>query len=133
MVAKTEDDDPPVFKTKLHFKRTASKTAPSSSQSKKRKEAPDNNNMNGAGAPPKRKPDFDFTNDEDEPLPKVSRVFWPDKYTFKDALFSALTDPDDARHWAQVFGSEIHIYPRPRPTMTDDEYAGWVREQVRSE
>src|SRR5271168_2444528 len=106
MVAKTEDDDPPVFKTKLHFKRTASKTAPSSSQSKKRKEAPDNN-MNGAGAPPKRKPDFDFTNDEDEPLPKVSRVFWPDKYTFKDALFSALTDPDDARHWAQVFGSEI--------------------------
>jgi len=57
-------------------------------------------------------------------------VFWPDKYTFKDALFSALADPDDARHWTEVFGSEIHIYPRPRPTMTDDEYASWVREQV---
>lgn len=70
--------------------------------------------------------------DDDMPLPKISKVFWPDKYTFKDALFSALSDPDDARHWAQVFGSEIHIYPRPRTSMSDDEYANWVRERVYS-
>jgi len=131
MVAKAEDEDPPVFKTKLHFKTTSSKTTPNSSHSKKRKAAPDNT-TNGASPPPrsKRKPDFDFTKDEDDPLPRISKVFWPDKYTFKDALFSALADPDDARHWTEVFGSEIHIYPRPRPTMTDDEYASWVREQV---
>src|SRR6202011_5235247 len=66
----------------------------------------------------------------DAPLPKISKVFWPDKYTFKDALFAAMSDPDEAAHWTQVFGSEIHIYPRPRPSMSDDEYANWVREQV---
>lgn len=89
--------------------------------------------MNGTTPKFKRKPDFDFTSDDDSPLPKISKVFWPDKYTFKDALFSALTDADDAAHWAQVFGSEIHIYPRPRPTMSDDDYASWVREQVYAE
>lgn len=127
----TSEDDPPVIKTKLNFKRTAST---STNPSKRRKTAHENHipSTNGT-APPntKRQPDFDFTNDDDSiPLPRVSRVFWPDRYTFKDALFAALSDADDARHWAQVFGSEIHIYPRPRPTMTDDDYATWVREQV---
>jgi hypothetical protein len=126
--------DPPPIKTKLHFKRTASgssaqnkkrKTTTSASQESKR---PQTNGTNSH-----RQPDFDFTNDDDAPLPKISKVFWPDKYTFKDALFSSLADPDDAAHWAQVFGSEIHIYPRPRPTMSDDEYASWVREQVYGE
>ena len=122
-------DDPPVIKTKLSFKRTASG---SSSSSKRRKHAQENHepNLNGTAPKTNRKPDFDLTNDEESPLPKVSKVFWPDRYTFKDALFAALSDPDDARHWAQVFGSEIHIYPRPRPTMSDDDYANWVREQV---
>jgi hypothetical protein len=60
----------------------------------------------------------------------VSKVFWPDGNSFKDALFAALSDPDVARHWAHVFGSEIHIYPRPQLQMSDDEYAIWVREQV---
>ena len=122
---KTESskDDPPVIKTKLNFKQTASTSANSS---KRRKTTHENKAPNGT----KRQPDFDFTNDDDIPLPKVSKVFWPDRYSFKDALFAALSDPDDARHWAQVFGSEIHIYPRPRPQMSDDEYATWVREQV---
>lgn len=125
------DDDPPVIKTKLHFKRTA---PGSSSASKRRKHAKEFHQPNANGSEPKlnRKPDFDLTNDDEPPLPKISKVFWPDKYTFKDALFAALSDPDDARHWAQVFGSEIHIYPRPRPTMSDDDYANWVREQVYS-
>ena len=129
-------EDPPVIKTKLNFKRTASQ---SSSSSKRRKTSENNTHStttngatqaNGVPPKPKRQPDFDFTKDDDNPLPKVSKVFWPDRYTFKDALFSALSDADDASHWAQVFGSEIHIYPRPSPTMTDDEYANWVREQV---
>src|SRR5436190_11781650 len=128
-------EDPPVIKTKLRFKRTASS---SSNTSKRRKTANENKIPNGtspngnSSSKPYRQPDFDFTNDEDVPLPKVSKVFWPDRYSFKDALFSALSDPDDARHWAQIFGSEIHIYPRPRPQMSDDEYATWVREQVYS-
>lgn len=128
-------EDPPVIKTKLNFKRTASQT--SSSKRRKTAENKSYSTANSAGTTtdgvppkPKRQPDFDFTNDDDIPLPKVSKIFWPDRYTFKDALFSALSDADDAAHWAQVFGSEIHIYPRPRPTMTDDEYATWVREQV---
>lgn len=123
-------DDPPVVKTKLHFKRTPSE---SSNCSKRRKTAHENHipSTNGTTTPKtKRQPDFDFTHDDDIPLPKVSKVFWPDRYSFKDALFASLSDPDDARHWAQIFGSEIHIYPRPRPMMTDDEYATWVREQV---
>jgi len=128
-------EDPPVIKTKLNFKRTASQT---SSSSKRRKHSTENDPHstangtvpNGAPPKPKRQPDFDFTNDDDIPLPKVARIFWPDRYTFKDALFSALSDVDDAAHWAQVFGTQIHIYPRPRPTMTDDDYATWVREQV---
>ena len=125
---KTESskDDPPVIKTKLNFKRTAST---STSSSKRRKKSHENKVPNGTSTP-KRRPDFDFTNDDDIPLPPISKVFWPDRYSFKDALFAALSDPDDARHWAEVFGSEIHIYPRPRPQMSDDEYATWVREQV---
>jgi hypothetical protein len=125
------NEDPPVVKTKLHFKRTASGS--SSSNHKRRKQSHENrpsSSTNGVGSKTNRQPDFDFTNDDDNALPKVSKVFWPDKYTFKDALFSAISDPDDATHWAQVFGSEIHIYPRPLPTMSDDEYANWVREQV---
>lgn len=89
-------------------------------------------NANGPTPKPNRKPDFDFTADDDNAVPRISKIFWPDKYSFKDALFSALSDADDAEHWARVFGSEIHIYPRPRPNMTDDEYATWVREQVYS-
>jgi len=129
---KHEREDPPPIKTKLHFKRASSNP---STHNKRRKSSASQENkkprMNGAES--KRHPDFDFTNDDDLPLPKISKVFWPDKYTFKDALFSALTDPDDAVHWAQVFGADIHIYPRPRATMSDDEYASWVREQVYAE
>ena len=120
-------EDPPVVKTKLNFKRTASDKA---KHQKRRKTSQENRPESNGTSKAKRKPDFDFTNDDDTSMPKVSKVFWPDKYTFKDALFSALSDPEDAVHWAQVFGSEIHIYPRPRPTMSDDEYATWVREQV---
>ena len=127
MQPETTKEDPPVIKTRLKFKQTASNA---SSSSKRRKPPGQENQANGDTSNPKRKPDFDFTNDEDAPLPKVSKIFWPDKYTFKDALFSALSDRDDAAHWAQVFGTEIDIYPRPRPTMSDDEYASWVREQV---
>jgi hypothetical protein len=132
MKAEGSKEDPPVIKTKLHFKRTATD---SNSSHKRRKattenHAPHTNGTNGATPQAKREPDFDFTLDDDAPLPKVSKVFWPDKYSFKDALFSALSDPDDAAHWKEVFGSEIHIYPRPRPSMTDDEYANWVRDQV---
>ena len=130
MKAESSKEDPPVIKTKLNFKRTASE---SSSTHKRRKSTHENHHRshtNGSTSKPQREPDFDFTLDDDAPLPKVSKVFWPDKYTFKDALFAALSDPDDAAHWTQVFGSEIHIYPRPRPSMTDDEYANWVRDQV---
>src|SRR5437764_7323190 len=128
IMAAEASEDPPVIKTKLNFKRTASDN---SKPHKRRKASQENHGgANGTSKPKQRKPDFDLTNDDDTSMPKVSRVFWPDKYTFKDALFSALSDPDDALHWAQVFGSEIHIYPRPRPTMSDDEYATWVREQV---
>ena len=124
--------DPLPIKTKLRFKRTAST---SSGHNKRRKPSSSQENKypHTNGTKSDRKPDFDFTNDDDQPLPKISKVFWPDKYTFKDALFSSLTDPDDAAHWAQVFGSEIHIYPRPRPNMSDDDYANWVREQVYAE
>jgi hypothetical protein len=122
---------PPVIPTKLNFKRTAS--GPSSS-SKRRKQKSNENGVpksNGADkSSNKRQPDFDFTLDDDFPIPNISKVFWPDKYSFKDALFSALSDPDEATHWTQIFGSEIHIYPRPRPSMSDDDYATWVRDQV---
>jgi len=128
-----EKEDPPVIKTKLNFKRTAAQASASSKRRKKDRKP--GHKMNGtASSTNTRKPDFDFTMEDDEaPLPKISKVFWPDKYTFKDALFSALSDADDARHWAQVFGSEIHIYPRPTPAMSDDEYASWVRERVYSQ
>lgn len=132
MKAEGSKEDPPVIKTKLNFKRTASD---SNSSNKRRKPSSENrtphtNGTNGTSSKTKREPDFDFTLDDDTSLPKVSKVFWPDKFSFKDALFSALSDPDDAAHWKQVFGSEIHIYPRPRLTMSDDEYASWVRDQV---
>jgi hypothetical protein len=130
MKAESSRDGPPVINTKLNFKRT---TTGNSSSSKRRKTKSNENlapHTNGTDNTTPRKPDFDFTEEDDAPLPKVSRVFWPDKYTFKDALFAALSDPDEAAHWTQVFGSEIHIYPRPRPAMSDDEYAMWVREQV---
>ena len=133
--AEPPKEDPPVIKTKLNFKRAASQTSSSSKRRKTSSEnaprsATANGTTNGASPKPKRQPDFDFTNDDEIPLPKVSKIFWPDRFTFKDALFSALSDVDDAAHWAQVFGTEIHIYPRPRPTMNDEEYATWVREQV---
>lgn len=128
MAAEEASEDPPVVKTKLNFKRTGSD---STKPHKRRKASQENRGeANGTSKSNQRNPDFDLTNEDDTSMPKVSRVFWPDKYTFKDALFSALSDPEDALHWAQVFGSEIHIYPRPRPTMSDDEYATWVREQV---
>jgi len=130
-----EKEDPPVIKTKLNFKRTASQTSTSSKRRKKdHNPGPKRHGAAFSSANSERKPDFDFTTeDDDTTLPKISKVFWPDKYTFKDALFSSLSDVDDARHWAQVFGSEIHIYPRPTPTMSDDEYASWVRERVYSQ
>jgi hypothetical protein len=133
---KTEEDDPPVIKTKLNFKRGSSQTSGSAPKRRKgdRKQKPTTNGTASSSTNHTRKPDYDFTMEDDDetPLPKISKVFWPDKYTFKDALFSALSDPDDARHWAQVFGSEIHVYPRPRATMSDDEYAAFVRERVYS-
>ena len=128
-----EKEDPPVIKTKLNFKRTASQTSTSTKRRKKDHNPGRTSNGTASSSTNKRTPDFDFTmEDDDTPLPKISKVFWPDKYTFKDALFSALSDADDARHWAQVFGSEIHVYPRPTPAMSDDEYASWVRERVYS-
>src|SRR6202035_5656478 len=132
MKTESSKEDPPVIKTKLNFKRAATE---SSSTHKRRKSTSENHrsHANGSTSKTQREPDFDFTLDDDAPLPKVSKVFWPDKYTFKDALFSALSDPDDAAHWTQVFGSEIHIYPRPRPSMTDDEYARSVRDQWQSQ
>jgi hypothetical protein len=129
VMSDTSKVEPPVIKTRLHFKRQAPNNP---STFKRRKTQGDKApKTNGAPSPnPQREPDFDFTNDDDPPLPKISKVFWPDKYTFKDALFAAQSDPDDALHWAEVFGTEIHVYPRPRPSMTDDDYANWVREQV---
>jgi hypothetical protein len=131
MRTESSKEEPPVIKTKLNFKRS---TPASSASSKRRKTSQENQQptTNGAAPKPNRQPDFDLTEDDDNAMPRISKIFWPDKYSFKDALFSALSDPDDAEHWARVFGSEIHIYKRPRPAMSDDEYANWVREQVYS-
>jgi hypothetical protein len=116
MGASVPSDGPAPIRTKLNFKRPSS----GSGTSKHRKP---NSGFH-------RQPDFDLTQDEEPPLPGISKVFWPDKFTFKDALISARADPDEAKHWKEVFGTDIHVFPKPSLAMSDDEYAAWVRERV---
>jgi hypothetical protein len=71
-------------------------------------------------------PDCDLTNED----PRRSQIDWPYEYSFKDALFAARSNPNDAKQWARIFGAEIHTYPRPHQNMSDEAYAAWVREIV---
>ncbi|PHH54324.1 hypothetical protein CFIMG_007961RA00001 [Ceratocystis fimbriata CBS 114723] len=64
---------------------------------------------------------------------------------FRESLFDALADDEGAAYWEGVYGQPLHVYGDPRQhnssnisegmgsgleSMTDEEYAAWVREQM---
>lgn len=62
--------------------------------------------------------------------------FDPDAF-FREALFSSIKDPAAAKHWEEVYGQPLHIYPRTQISQTgktvvldDDAYAEFVKEEM---